>query len=46
MPITCDLHRNSAKKLQLAVNNIGDEGAKALAVALPHMNKLEDPWLN
>ena len=46
MPIIGDLHGNLGKVLHLWQNSIGDEGAIALAKALPHMTNLQDPWLN
>ncbi len=46
VPIIGDLHGNMGKVLDLEDNSIGDEGAKSLALALPRMTNLEDPWLN
>ncbi len=41
-----DLHGNLGKELDLRWNKIGVDGAKSLALALPHITNLKDPWLN
>ena len=46
VPIIGDLRGNLGKVLELVNHGIGDEGAIALAGALPHMTNLQDPWLN